>query len=126
MTFTDLALVQFHKRADGSWSYAVYCDGSGMWRSNTRQADPMECLDEIMQEMLSDETEKRLNAELEARSLARAKCASQKPPAGTLNDPQNVSRHLRANRASGQTSGLTHAAPPPKPAKARRRASRRG
>lgn len=48
MSADDLAMVNFHRAGDGSWSWTAYRKPMEMWRSNTSCSDIFECVEQIV------------------------------------------------------------------------------
>lgn len=126
MTFADLAMVNLHQRADGRWSYAAFVRPHQMWISNYGLDDPMECWDEIMREMLSHETQLRIDrariVSEERNSARRARRAS----GGNKDRNAGSKRRERGKSFTGQASEPRPTEKRPTQATGQRRASGRG
>jgi hypothetical protein len=48
MSGDDLAMVNFHLRASGDWTWTAYRKPMEMWRSNSGCADVFECLEQLV------------------------------------------------------------------------------
>ncbi len=46
-----MAMINFHRRDDGWWSYTAYKLDWTPWITNTRKTDPTECIREIYVEL---------------------------------------------------------------------------
>jgi hypothetical protein len=51
MTFDDLAMINIQARSDGTWSWTAYRTGHVMWRSNTDEDSPLDCILGIIAEI---------------------------------------------------------------------------
>lgn len=101
MSSDDLAMVNFHQRAAGDWSWTAYRKPMAMWRSNKGCADVFECLEQLVaciwEETALEETESAQRAAAHAEAFGGNSGAS-----GGIKSESAASKRTR--KGKGQTS----------------------
>lgn len=103
MTFDDLSMMNFHRDGNGKWSYTAFRLPHQLWITNKSMTDPLDCIEEVMRELLAETAHERLLAGALAAKVVAPKKRLVRASGGMAGKSAVVARSEAPTQLSGSS-----------------------